>query len=76
MDICWRHEIMKQTHGIIFWLVVIFAVFPTLDGMLTGVPPAIAPHQHYWMGNLTATLIMAAIILGMACVFEGKHNIH
>jgi len=67
---------MKQTHGIIFWLVVLIAIFPTLDGMLTGAPPAIASPEHYWIGNLTATLIMAALIMGMACVFEGKHNTH
>jgi hypothetical protein len=67
---------MKQTHGIIFWVVVLSAIFPTVDGMLTSVHPALASHEHYWTGNLTATLIMAALILGMACVFEGKHDVH
>jgi hypothetical protein len=72
----WRHEIMKQTHGIIFWVVVLLAVFPTVDGMVTGVPPAIASHNHCWMSNLVATLLMAALILGMACVFEAKAKVH
>jgi hypothetical protein len=66
---------MKQTHGIIFWLVVSFAIFPTVDGMLTGVRPGFAPDQHYWVGNLAAIFIIGAIILGTACVFEGKRHI-
>ncbi len=67
---------MKQTHGIIFWVVILFAIFPTVDGMVTGLPQAIASHDHCWMSNLAASLITTALILGMACVFEGKQKVH
>ena len=67
---------MKQTHGIAFWLVVLLAIFPTVDGMLTGMPLDLTTYQHYWMGNLAVTLGIAALVLGMACVFEAEHDVH
>lgn len=66
---------MKRTHGIILWIAVLFAVFPVADGALTIVPPDLAPSQTYWMGNFVAVLMIGAIILGMACVFEGKRHV-
>ena len=64
---------MKQTHGVILWLVVLFAILPIADGLWTGVPPDLTPHQHYWMSNFVAVLMIAALILGMACLFNERH---
>jgi len=73
MYACWRGEIMKQTHGIIFWLVVLFAICPTVDGMLTGAPADFAPSQNHWMDNLVVIFTIAGLILGMACIFRSNH---
>ena len=53
----------RQTHGILIWLVVFFAVFPVADGMVSDVPSDYVPTQAYWMGNLVAAFMMAAIIM-------------
>ncbi len=66
---------MKQTHGIVLWLAVLSAIFPIADGVLNVVPPDLAPSQTYRMSNFAAVLMMAAIILGTACVFEGKRHL-
>lgn len=64
---------MKERHGILIWLVVLFAVFPIADGMVRGAVLDGVPTQDHLMGNLVATVTMAMIILGMACVFSNKH---
>ncbi len=74
MYVCWRIRIMKRTHGIVFWLVFLSAILPVADGMVTGVSLDFARSPHCWTGNLVAILIVAAIILGVACVFDGKHT--
>ena len=64
---------MKERHGILIWLVVLFAVFPIADGMVSGSPLDCVPTQNHLLGNLVATVTMSLIILGIACVFNDKH---
>ena len=61
---------MKQTHGILIWVVVLLAVFPVADGMVSGVSHDCMPTQSYWVDNLVAIVMVVMIILGTACVFN------
>ena len=59
----------RHAHGVIFWLVVLLAVCPVLDGIMAPLLPCRADGE-YWQGNFMATLTLAMASLGMISMFR------